>query len=284
MPTFNGKKAAHKEMAGCGLDCDSGHGCCGHYGFGKKLIMTLVGVAMVYFIFYLGTLINNNLKKHDTIGKMDKSERMVSISGMGKITGVNNIAVTTIGYSNTNKEVSVAQADNKKVMDQVMADLKKMGIEDKDLQTDYTIFPDYNYTQDKGQVLNGYKVSNSVTVKIRDLSKINDVLSLAGKYGATEVGGLSFTIDEPSNLKDQAREKAIADAKEKAVYLAQSLGVRLGNIVSYYENDASGDYYPKYSSTMMAEGGGIGGAAPAVVAGGSKDIIMNVNITYELLQ
>lgn len=279
MPTFSAKKTARKEMA-----CDCGSGCCGQHSFGKKLIMTLVGVAMVYFIFYLGTLINNNLKKHDTIGKMDKSERMITVNGMGKVTGNNNIAVTTIGYSNTSKEVSAAQADNKKVMDQVMADLQKMGIADKDLESNYTIYPDYNYTAEGGQVLKGYKVSNSITVKIRDLTKINDVLSLAGKYGATEVGGLSFTIDDPSNLKDQARNKAMEDVARKAEYLAKSLGVRLGNVVSYYENDTNGDYYPKYSSSVMAEGGGIGGGAPAVVAGGSNDVIMNVSVTYELVQ
>ncbi|MDD2758402.1 MAG: SIMPL domain-containing protein [Patescibacteria group bacterium] len=288
MKSFGKKTVAKEAACECGGNCGCaggcGGGCCGQHGFGKKLFLALAGVAMVYFIFFLGTLINNNLKKHDTIGKMDKSERMITVNGIGKVTGDNNIAVTTIGYSNTNKEVSVAQAENKKVMDQVMADLKKMGMADKDLQTNYTIYPDYDYTAERGQILKGYKVSNSVTVKIRDLAKINDVLSLAGKYGATEVGGLSFTIDDSSNLKDQARTKAIEDVAKKADYLAKSLGVRLGNVVSYYENDASGGDYYKYSSNVMAEGGGIGGGAPDVVAGGSKDVVMNVSITYELAQ
>ncbi|MCX6781948.1 MAG: SIMPL domain-containing protein [Candidatus Magasanikbacteria bacterium] len=265
---------------GCASSCAS----CGcHSTFGKKMLFTLLGVLMVYGIFYFGTLINNNLKKNQFIGRMDKSERMVTVNGLGKVTGNNNIAVTTIGYSNTDKEVSKAQLDNKKIMDQVMADLKKLGIEDKDLQTDYTIYPDYNYTQERGQELKGYRVNNSVTVKIRDLSKINDILGLAGKYGATEVGGLSFTIDDPSNLKDQARGKALDDAKKKAAELAASLGVRLGGVVSYNEYDASNDtYYPKYN-TISAEGGGMGSGAPEAVSGGSKDVLMNVNITYEIL-
>lgn len=269
-----------KEPVKSACDC---HGMCGGGSFGKKILATLFGVALVYVIFFMGTLINNNIKKYQFIGKMDKSERMITVNGLGKVIGTNNIAVTTIGYSNTDKEVAKAQADNKKVMDQVMDDLSKMGIEDKDLQTNYTIYPDYKYTAQGGQELVGYRVSNSITVKIRDLTKINDVLGLAGKYGATEVGGLSFTIDDPSNLKDQARGKAMEDAAKKAKYLSETLGVRLGNVVSYYENDAS-DYYPKYADMgIAAEGGGIGGG-PSVVAGGSKDVVMNVSVTFEILQ
>jgi len=277
MPINGIKREAAKSSCGC-------HGMCSCGSFGKKLLATLFGVALVYVIFFMGTLINNNIKKNQFIGKMDKSERMITVNGLGKVIGTNNIAVTTIGYSNTDKEVAKAQTDNKKVMDQVMVDLGKMGIEEKDLQTNYTIYPDYKYTAEGGQELVGYKVSNSITVKIRDLAKINDVLGLAGKYGATEVGGLSFTIDDPSNLKDQARGKAMEDAAKKAKYLSETLGVRLGNVVSYYENDASDYYYPKYADmAIAAEGGGMGGG-PSVVAGGSKDVIMNVSVTFEILQ
>lgn len=267
----------------CQCGSGKGAGCCCGGGFGKKIVVTLAAIIMVYGIFYLGTLISNNIKKYQFIGLTDKSERMITINGMGKVNGQNNIAVTSIGYSNTDKDVGTAQVENKKVMDQIFSELKKLGIEDKDLQSNYTIYPDYNYTPDKGQELKGYRVSNTVTIKIRDLAKINEVLGLAGKYGATEVGGLSFTIDDPSNLKDEARGKALADAKKKAYLLAQSLGVTLGEVVSYNEYDASNDaYYPKYN--MAAEGGGIGGGAPEAVAGGSKDVVMNVSVTYELIR
>jgi hypothetical protein len=226
------------------------------------------------------------LEKHDFIGQADKMERTVTVNGIGKVTGQNNIAVTTIGYSNTDKEVAKAQMDNKEVMDKVMADLQKIGIEDKDLQTNYMIHPDYDYLPEKGQVLKGYKVSHSVTIKIRDLQKINEVFDLAGKYGATEVGGLNFTIDDPTNLKDEARNKAMEDAKLNAVQLAQSLGVRLGEVVSYNEYDSSNDYYyAKYYGMENSMGlGGIGGGAPETISGGSKDVSMNVNITFEILQ
>ncbi|MFA6486284.1 MAG: SIMPL domain-containing protein [Candidatus Magasanikbacteria bacterium] len=265
-------------------DCCCVGGCrctsCWGADFGKKLLLTLAGVLLVYGIFYLGTLVRNNIKQYDYIGKADKMERTLTINGFGKVTGNNDIAVTTIGYSNTNKDVATAQANNKVVMDKVFAELKTLGVADKDLQTNYTVYPDYNYTQDKGQQLNGYRVSNQVTVKIRDLAKINQVLNLAGKYGATEVSGLNFTIDDPENLKTQARDKALADAKVKAVKLAQSLGVRLGGVVYYNEYEGGQDMAKSY---MMgaAEGGGM--MAPAAVASGSKDVSMNVSINFEIL-
>lgn len=166
-------------------------------------------------------------------------------------------------------------------MDQIFAELKKMGIAEKDMQSNYSIYPDYNYTQDRGQELKGYRVSNSLTIKIRDLTKISEVLSLAGKFGATEVSGLSFTIDEPENLKSQARDKALADVKVKAAHLANVIGVRLGGIVSYNEYEGGIDLYqPKM---MYAETGGMGGGGPAAISGGSKDVNMNVSVTFEVL-
>ncbi len=252
-----------------------------HNHFSKKILMTVVGILLVYGVFYVGTLIRNNVKKYDFIGKADRMERTITVAGFGKISGSNDIAVTTIGFSNTDKNVAKAQADNKKVMDQIYAELKKMDIADKDLQSDYSIYPDYNYTESRGQELKGYRVSNSLTVKIRDLNKISDVLSLAGKYGATEVGGLSFTIDEPENLKSQARDKALLDAKAKAEHLANVLGLRLGGVITYNEYEGGNDIYqPKL---MYAEVGGMGGGGPAAISGGSKDVIMNVNVTYEVL-
>lgn len=260
---------------GCEMKCGSGHHC-----FGKRLIKTLVGILLVYLIVFVGTEIRNNGKKYSFIGKADKMERTIVVSGYGKVSGNNDIAVTTIGYSNTDKDVAKAQTDNKKVMDQIMTELKSFGVVDKDLQSNYTIYPDYNYTQQKGQELIGYKVTNQLTIKIRDLSKIPQILGLAGKYGATEVSGLNFTIDDPENLKLDARAKALGDAKAKALYLSQKLGIRLGTVVSFNEYEGANDVYPmKAMSFSAAEGGG----GPDSVSSGSKDVVMNVSVTYEIL-
>lgn len=277
---------AQQSNCSCGTSGTRSHALwCGGGSFFKKLMCTLAGVLLVYVIFYFGTLIRNNIRKYDTIGRADKMERTITVNGYGKVTGNNDIAVTSIGYSNTDKDVSVAQAANKKVMDSIGSELKRLGIEDKDLQTDYSIYPDYNYTQDKGQELKGYRVTSNITVKIRDLTKIPTVLSLAGKYGATQVSGLSFTVDDPENLKTAAREKALANAHEKAEELGAALGVRMTEVISYSEYEGAGGYYD-YNKSMVGYGGGsaeLGAQAYAPgVSSGSHDEIMNVSITYSV--
>ena len=244
-----------------------------------------MGVLMVYLIFFVGTLMRNNIRKYDFIGQMDQSERMITVMGYGKATGTNDIAATTIGYTNVDKDVKKAQDENNKVMKQVMDELKKLGIKEEDLQTDYTIYPEYDYQNievigdgDEYKI-KGYRVTQSVTVKIRDLSKVSAVLDLAGKFGANQVSALSFTIDDQESLKNKAREKALIDVRVKAEKLAQSLNVVLGEVVSYYETpDYNYGYgYGSPSPTMYDS------PMAAPVAPGSKDAVMNVNVTYKVI-
>lgn len=275
------KKDSNKSCNCGGCACGSHSGC----GVVKKLMCTLVGILLVYGIFYLGTLVRNNIKEFDYIGKADRTERMITVNGYGKVTGSNDIAVTTLGYSNMNKDVKAAQTENKGVMEKIMADLKTMGVEEKDLKSDYSIYPEYNYT-DKGQEFRGYRVNSNVQVKIRDLSKIEEVLGLAGKYGANQVNGLTFTIDDPENLKAQARDKAIADAGAKAAKLSKELGVKIVSVVSFNEYQGENSYYPVTAYKSMNAAYGMGGAVNDVanVQAGSQDVVMNVNVTYEIAQ
>ncbi len=261
-------------------DCCGGKHHC--HDFSKKMLAVLFGILLVYLTFYIGSLTRNTVKKYNYVGLADQMERTITVIGYGKVNAKNDIALTTLGYSNTDKDVAKAQTDNTKVMDQLMKELRQMRIGDKDLQTNYSIGPVYDYT-DKGQQLKGYRVDSSVTIKIRDLTKIGAILSLAGKYGANEVGSLSFTVDDTEDLKNQARDKALADAKLKARKLAQALGVTLGEVVSYNDYEAQSSY-PVYAYSKVA---GIGGgvetlSAPSDIAAGSRDVGMNVNVTYKI--
>lgn len=261
--------------------------CCGEkkhfHSFGKKILATLLGVLLVYVILYVGSLARNVVKKYNYIGMADQTERTITVVGYGKVSAKNDVAVTTLGYSNMDQDVAKAQIQNTQVMDKLMTDIRAMGIVDKDLQTNYSIGPVYDYTNDKGQQLKGYRVDSSVTIKIHDLTKISAILSLAGKYGANEVGNLSFTVDDPEDLKNQARDKAVADAKLKANKLAASLGVVLGEVISYNDYEAQSTYPPVYA---FAKAGGVGGPAvspaPADISAGSLDVAMNASVTYKI--
>ena len=252
---------------------DSATDCCSSKSLGKKLLATLIGILIVYLIFYVGTLINNNLKKNQYIGFSEQSEKTILITGYGKVVGTNNIAVVGIGYSNEDKDVAIAQAKNKKVMGVVLEDLKKMGINGDDIVSDYSIYPQYKYSsssKDKTKEFVGYQVTHQLTVKIRDLKNITGVLNLSTKYGINKISGIKFAVDDKENLKDKARMIALKDAQKKAKEIATTLGVSIVKVSSYheYEVNSAKSYYE-----------GVGGLAQDV-ASGSSPVEMNVNITY----
>jgi len=260
--------------------CDCGGGCkCG--GFGRKIIITLVGILLVYVIVLVGSMVRNNLQKFNFIGKADRMERTITVQGLGKVTAKPDIAVTTMGMIANAATVAEAQQKNTDTMNKLIEKLKALGIDSKDIQTtNYNIYPQYNYTQDKGQELRGYEVNQSVTVKIRDLSKANNVLALAGEVGANSVGGLQFTIDDDDVYKAEARRLALQEVAEKSKALTSMLGVRVVGIVAYSEYDGGGG--PIYMKSMAGEIGG-GGSVPApTIESGSMDVTMNVSLTLEI--
>lgn len=256
--------------------CCETHACCN--GFAKKIMLTLLGILLVYIIVLVGTVIRNNLAKYDYIGQSDKMERTITIDAQGKVTAKPDVAVTTMGMTSEGKTVSEAQQKNTEVMNKMVEKLKALGISGDDLQTVYyNIYPKYDY-KDGGSKLVGYEVSQSVKVKVRDLSKANQVLNLAGEVGANNVGGLEFTIDDNEVYLAQAREKAMEKVAEKARILTQMLGVRVTDVISYSEYEMDG----KTGYRMYEEYGvGLGGGLDEVTAveSGSMDVVMNVSVT-----
>jgi len=232
----------------------------------------------------LGTMIRNNMQEYIYIGQADKMERTIYIDATAKVVAKPDIAVTTMGMVNEGKTVQEAQTANNSVMSKLTEKLKEMGVEDKDIQTtNYNIYPLYNYTEN-GRVLRGYEVRQDVTVKIRDLEKANEVLSLAGELGANNISGLQFIIDDPEVYKNEAREEALKKLAEKAQTLSKLLGVRFGKVVSY--NEYSGDNTPYYnvmkSSAMYDLAGGVVNESISSVESGSTEVNMTVSITFQI--
>lgn len=249
--------------------------------FGRKILATLVGILLVYGIVFLATVIRNNLQEFYFIGKAESSERLLSVESQGKVTVVPDIAVTTMGMIAEAPTVAEAQQKNTQTMNNLIERLKSLGVESKDIQTaNYNVYPQYNYTEAEGQVLKGYQVSQNVTVKIRNLQNANNVLALAGEVGLNNVSGINFTIDDRDVYKAQAREIAIKKAQEKALNLSRTLGVRVVGVVSYNEYEG-GNEYPLYKANAMVESDA-GGVAPSIEPG-STDVILNVNVTYQIL-
>ena len=244
--------------------------------WGKKLVFTLFGIFLVYGIVFLGSLIRNNFKKYDYIGQTDRLERTINVEAEGKVTVKPDVAMTDMGMTVEGKTVAEAQQKNTETMNKLSARLKDLGIEAKDIQTTYyNIYPQYDYDDGK-QTLRGYQVDQNLTVKIRDLEKANQVLALAGELGINKVGGLQFTIDDREVYKEQAREIALEKLAGKTAVLSKALGIRMKGIVTYNEYE---DFEGKYP---YVETDGMGGRGAPAVEVGTTDVILKVNVVFEI--
>ena len=193
------------------------------------------------------------------------------------------MAKISLGYSVEKRTVAEAQKENTDKMNSMIDRLKKdFKIEAGDIKTiNYYISPQYDWNNGK-QTLRGYLVSQDLSVKVRQMDKVSSIIEAAGTVGLNQIGNLSFEIDNPEKLREEARAKALAQAKEKAGTLANVVGVKLGKIISFSES--SNQYVPIYSNYAMSEkiGMGGGGGAPALEAG-SNEIIIIATVEYEIL-
>ncbi|MBU1146289.1 SIMPL domain-containing protein [Patescibacteria group bacterium] len=246
----------------------------------NRALKIFTALVMLGLFVFLGTLVANNLKSYQYIGKPTAERDTIAISGEGKVTGIPDIATVSVGLQTEKADVKSAQTENTNKMNRLIANLKNLGVDSQDIQTSYyNIYPQYDWPNGK-QILRGYQVSQGVAVKIRNLSKIGDILAAAGEGGANQVSGLSFNIDDPEALRQEARVKALENAKEKADALARVAGVKLGKIVSFSEY--SGTPTPLYKSYDMGGIGGGGEVAAPTVESGSMDIVVDVSVSYEI--
>jgi uncharacterized protein YggE len=222
----------------------------------------------------------------------------ITVSGEGKIYAKPDVAITNLGVTTTAATVADVTKTNTDKMNAVIDALKALKIDEKDIQTtNYNLTPVYeNYSIPSavpmmyptasgsmvrtGTTVTGYRLEQDVQVKIRDFTKVGDILSQATAKGANVVSDLQFTIDNPEQFKDQARVKAIAQAKTNAQNLAKESGVKLGKIINVYENYV----YPMYNSTKsVSMGAGVPEAAPVpVIQPGQQEIDVTINLTYQV--
>jgi len=154
----------------------------------------------------------------DIYNKMSESENVITVSATSEVYAKPDLALTTFSVISEAKTVGAAMQDNTTKMNAVTTFVKSQGVEDKDIKTtNFNISPRYEWREKTGErVLVGYEVSQSLQVKMRDLAKIGDIIQGATEAGANQVSDLQFTIDNEDALKEEARGKAIEEAKTKA--------------------------------------------------------------------
>jgi len=162
-------------------------------------------------------------------------EHTISVTGMGQVFIEPDVADMTFGVTSHRDRATAASQDAAEQMTKVVAALKAAGIADKDIQTaNLSLQPVYDYSGNN-PVLNGYEADNTVAVTLRDLTKVGQTIDAAVNAGATNVGGITFRLEDPSKVEAQAREQAMADAKTKADALAAAGNVKITGIQSISE-------------------------------------------------
>lgn len=246
--------------------------------------VTLVVLALFLAVETLGAL--------KDLRNIDPVFNSISVSGEGEIISVPDLATFSFTFSADAKIASDAQNQVTKKMDAIITGLESLGIEEKDIKTtDYSIWPKYtyqptvcspNYCPPGRQVEDGYTVSHSISVKIRKTEDAGKALALVGEKGATGLSSISFTVDDPEKILDEARAKAIADAKNKAEVLSKELGVRLVRVVSFYDNTGGGPM-PYYAEGMGGDMMVKTSVAPApTLPTGENKTVVSVTVVYEI--
>jgi len=206
----------------------------------------------------------------------------ITVSGEGKATGQPDVAVLSLGISTLKPTVAEARDQAATTMQALIDSVKGNGVAEKDIQsTQLSIYPEYDYSIGASQKLIGYRITNTVTIRVRDINKTSDVLDGAVAAGGdlTQVQGISFTIDNPDTLKDQAREDAVNDAKARAQRLADTAGVKLGDPISITESSVSPPVPLAYSSRDAL---GAAEQAKTPIEAGELDVNLTVQVVFAI--
>lgn len=244
----------------------------------KYLPVAALAVA-IFLVLFFGVSAYKQFKEARYVGHGAQYQNAIAITGEGKVFAKPDIGQISLTVLSNAKTVTAAQQDNTDKMNKVTQAIKDLGVAEADLQTvSYNINPTYQYISGKSVII-GYEVSQTLQVKIRDLTKVGQILEKGATLGANQAGALSFTFDDPEKLNAEARQKAIVNAKQKAQDLAQSLGVKLGKVTSFSESVYGGPQPMYYGSTAYGIGGG--GATPDVQTG-QNEIDISVSLVYEI--
>lgn len=203
--------------------------------------------------------------------------KTLTVSAVGSVTAKPDMARISSGVVSEAKTAREALSANNEATARLIAALKKAGIAAGDLQTSsINVSPRYSHSsQGRTPQIDGYAVTNELSVVVRDVKRLGDILDEIVTLGANQIGGLSFEISDPASLKDEARKSAIAEARRRATLYAEAAGVTLGEVVTITEGSAHIPPRPLVMArAAMAE------SVP--VEAGSQRLEIEVTVTWSL--
>ena len=213
---------------------------------------------------------------------LSNQQEGIWVTGTGEVSGAPDIVTLRLGIEAQEKNIAEAQTQAAEAMNKVMSALAASGVAEKDIQTQYfSIRRVTRWDREKDQeVVVGYRVTNLVTAKIRDVEKAGTIIDAVAEAGGdlTRVDSIGFSIDDPSAYYEEARPKAMADARARAEQLAELAGVTLDKPTYISEGI---QIPPPIYPVRMAEA-----AAPAPetpISPGEMEVSLTVQVAYAIL-
>ncbi len=207
--------------------------------------------------------------------------RTLTIVGNGEVHAAPDAALVSIGVVSESDTAAAALNTNSVALAKVIDMVRSFGVEPKDLQTSGLALEPRYYRPDKPSATDrpriiGYTAANQLTVRARDLAKLGDLLDKVTVAGANRIDGIQFIISNQGELLDEARRKAVADAKDKADLYARAAGLTLAKVMSLTEESVPTP--PRPLARAMAPAA----AASVPVEAGEMTLSMRVRVVWSL--
>ncbi len=206
--------------------------------------------------------------------------RTISVSGVGKVSSTPDMATITFSTMGKGDNAGDAYNANNKEMAKLARAIKDAGISDTDLQTsNFSLSPEYKYNNvTRENTIVGYRATASLTVKVKNIDFVPNIIDAAVEGGATGMNGLFFGFNDPEGLQNDARKKAIAHARAKAELYAAEAGVIVGEVISISEAGAA----PAPRPMMMARSASMDMAEGAPIEIGENQLSASVNVVFAI--
>jgi uncharacterized protein len=207
------------------------------------------------------------------------SPRTITVPGEGRVSVRADLAELRVGIALTEETVQGARTAGAVALQGVLSRLRTLGIKSADIQTSIiSMTPAYDYSNNRNPArLVGYALTNTVSVTIRDLERVGDVIDGALTSGATTLDNVTFRVANPMPAQRQARELAVADARARAETLASAAGVQLGGVASITEGGAQTPFEPYAAVRSMAARD-----ESTPVEAGTNEISVGVTVTFTI--
>ena len=207
------------------------------------------------------------------------------VTGQGEAMAVPDIAELRLGVEAHANTVAEAQTQASEAMDKVVVALKDNGVAEKDIQTQrFSIYPVTRWISEKDEEeIIGYRVTNIVVAKIREMDKVGDIIDAVAEAGGdlTQIQGISFSVDDPTPYYEEARAKAVKDAKDKALQLADLADVKLGKPTYISEGLV---YRPELTRGIYEAAAPAPAPPPETpISPGELKITLNIQVAYAIV-